>query len=230
MLWRSHHWWARVQFFPPRIPNKRTYCQTGGCSGAEIVALCQEAALLTMQQDMNAPQVRLSWLVSAAVCGSRNFECHKQVPHKAFIAAAKAMKRQITPAVLQKFERWREASGVRSVWINWLHAHILSHYSGRLPSIPVSSRILIPRNELPTVPTTPTILQLGTDYTFEVVLFFHVLLISSNAAYSSHIAIPLCGHKLARYIYSAGSESLLPRNYSFYFHGSQTSTQGMWIT
>jgi len=64
-----------------------------------------------MQQDMNAPQVRLTSLVSAAVCGSRNFECHKQVPHKAFITAAKAMKGQITPAVLQKFERWREASG-----------------------------------------------------------------------------------------------------------------------
>ena len=31
--------------------------QTDGCSGAEITALCQEAALLTMRGDMNAPHV-----------------------------------------------------------------------------------------------------------------------------------------------------------------------------
>jgi SpoVK/Ycf46/Vps4 family AAA+-type ATPase len=33
------------------------YLQTEGCSGAEITALCQEAALLTMQRDMQAPFV-----------------------------------------------------------------------------------------------------------------------------------------------------------------------------
>lgn len=32
--------------------------QTDGCSGAEITALCQEAALLTMQKDIHAPYVR----------------------------------------------------------------------------------------------------------------------------------------------------------------------------
>ncbi|KAJ7505432.1 AAA family ATPase [Mycena galericulata] len=58
---------------------------TAGCSGAEITALCQEAALLTLQKDMNAPHV----------------------PHEAFVAASKALKRQITPAVLQKFEKWK---------------------------------------------------------------------------------------------------------------------------
>ena len=31
--------------------------QTDGCSGAEISSLCQEAALLVMQKDMNAPHV-----------------------------------------------------------------------------------------------------------------------------------------------------------------------------
>jgi hypothetical protein len=30
-----------------------------------------------------------------------------QVPHEAFVAASKALKRQITPAVLQKFEKWK---------------------------------------------------------------------------------------------------------------------------
>lgn len=31
--------------------------QTEGCSGAEISSLCQEAAILTMQENMNAPHV-----------------------------------------------------------------------------------------------------------------------------------------------------------------------------
>ena len=33
--------------------------QTEGCSGAEITSLCQEAAILTMQDNMNAPYVSL---------------------------------------------------------------------------------------------------------------------------------------------------------------------------
>ncbi|KAJ3515828.1 hypothetical protein NLJ89_g1506 [Agrocybe chaxingu] len=61
---------------------------TEGCSGAEITALCQEAAILTMQKDMNAPHV----------------------PQEAFIAAAKSTKRQITPVVLQRFAKWRDVS------------------------------------------------------------------------------------------------------------------------
>ncbi|KAF8261569.1 P-loop containing nucleoside triphosphate hydrolase protein [Lactarius quietus] len=59
---------------------------TSGCSGAEIVAMCQEAALIAMREDINAPHV----------------------PHRAFVAAANSLKRQITPAMLQKFERWRD--------------------------------------------------------------------------------------------------------------------------
>jgi len=59
---------------------------TEGCSGAEITALCQEAALLTMQKDMQAPHV----------------------PFKAFVAAANSMKRQITPEVLARFQNWRD--------------------------------------------------------------------------------------------------------------------------
>jgi len=31
--------------------------QTEGCSGAEVVSMCQEAALLTMRDDMRAPFV-----------------------------------------------------------------------------------------------------------------------------------------------------------------------------
>ncbi|KAL0574315.1 AAA+-type ATPase [Marasmius crinis-equi] len=66
---------------------------TEGCSGAELTALCQEAALLTMQQDLNAPFV----------------------PHQAFVTAAKSIQRQITPAMIQKFQSWRIQSGLQSV-------------------------------------------------------------------------------------------------------------------
>jgi AAA family ATPase len=40
------------------ILMKKTILQTEGCSGAEIMAICQEAAMLTMQADINAPYVR----------------------------------------------------------------------------------------------------------------------------------------------------------------------------
>ncbi|KZT69527.1 AAA-domain-containing protein [Daedalea quercina L-15889] len=63
---------------------------TEGCSGAELAALCQEAALHTMKSDINAPFV----------------------PHSAFVESAKSLKRQITPDVIAKYERWREQSGV----------------------------------------------------------------------------------------------------------------------
>ncbi|KAI9443648.1 AAA family ATPase [Lactarius indigo] len=66
---------------------------TSGCSGAEIAAMCQEAALIAMREDINA----------------------LYVPHHAFVAAAKALKRQITPEVLQKFERWRDEHNVSTV-------------------------------------------------------------------------------------------------------------------
>jgi AAA family ATPase len=38
-----------------------------------------------------------------------------KVPQRAFVAAAKALKRQITPEILQKFERWRNEYGVSAV-------------------------------------------------------------------------------------------------------------------
>ncbi|KAH9954933.1 AAA family ATPase [Russula dissimulans] len=66
---------------------------TSGCSGAEITAICQEAALIAMREDINAPFV----------------------PHRAFVAAAKALKRQITPEMLRNFERWKDEYGVGTV-------------------------------------------------------------------------------------------------------------------
>ncbi|KAF9448797.1 AAA family ATPase [Macrolepiota fuliginosa MF-IS2] len=64
-----------------------------GCSGAEITAMCQEAAIFEMQKDINAPFVS----------------------QKSFVAAAKSVKRQITPTVLEKYGRWRSDSEIRSL-------------------------------------------------------------------------------------------------------------------
>ncbi|KAI1789928.1 AAA family ATPase [Ganoderma leucocontextum] len=63
---------------------------TEGCSGAEMAALCQEAALLTMKADINAPFV----------------------PQAAFLEAAKNIKKQITPEVVQTYTAWRDKNGV----------------------------------------------------------------------------------------------------------------------
>ncbi|RDX44132.1 AAA family ATPase [Lentinus brumalis] len=63
---------------------------TEGCSGAEMTALCQEAALLTMKADINAPFV----------------------PSTAFVEAAKNIKKQITPDVIQTYTSWRDRNGV----------------------------------------------------------------------------------------------------------------------
>ncbi|KAG2038831.1 P-loop containing nucleoside triphosphate hydrolase protein [Suillus americanus] len=66
---------------------------TDGCSGAEISSLCQEAALLTMQKDINAPYI----------------------PQSAFVAAAGAIQKQITPDVIKTYQQWRDRTGLRSV-------------------------------------------------------------------------------------------------------------------
>jgi len=64
---------------------------TEGCSGAEVVSICQEAALLTMKDDIDAPFV----------------------PQRAFVVAAKGMKKQITPDVVQNFHKWGDTTGLQ---------------------------------------------------------------------------------------------------------------------
>ena len=64
--------------------------QTPGLTGAELTALCQEAALETMREDINAPFI----------------------PHAAFVRAAKRTKAQVTFEVLEKFRRWGERQNV----------------------------------------------------------------------------------------------------------------------
>ncbi|TBU25070.1 AAA family ATPase [Dichomitus squalens] len=62
---------------------------TEGCSGAEMTALCQEAALLTMKADIDAPFV----------------------PQSAFLQAARNIKKQITPEVVRSYISWRDKNG-----------------------------------------------------------------------------------------------------------------------
>lgn len=69
---------------------KHIATMTDGCTGAEITALCQEAALLTMQKDIDAPFV----------------------PQSAFEAAASNVRRQVTPDVIRKYFAWSEKFGL----------------------------------------------------------------------------------------------------------------------
>ncbi|KAJ9107805.1 hypothetical protein QFC19_002710 [Naganishia cerealis] len=66
---------------------------TEGCSGAEIASICQDAALMSMNEDLNAPYVRKQHLLDAA----------------------KSVRRRITPSMISRFEAWRDQSGARSV-------------------------------------------------------------------------------------------------------------------
>ncbi|KAI0055886.1 AAA family ATPase [Artomyces pyxidatus] len=75
---------TRKMSVDPDLDVEQIASMTDGCSGAEISALCQEAALLAMQEDINAPYV----------------------PQTAFVAAARNVKRQITPEMLRQFQRW----------------------------------------------------------------------------------------------------------------------------
>ncbi|OSX57094.1 hypothetical protein POSPLADRAFT_1061796 [Postia placenta MAD-698-R-SB12] len=81
---------TRKMSVEPEINFAEIARMTEGYSGAELTALCQEAALLTMKKDMNAPYV----------------------PSDAFVSAARALKKQITPEVVARYERWRDQNGV----------------------------------------------------------------------------------------------------------------------
>ncbi|KAL9710865.1 AAA+-type ATPase [Leucoagaricus gongylophorus] len=64
-----------------------------GYSGAEITAMCQEAAFLEMRRNVDAPFVS----------------------QKSFMTAAKSIKCQITPAILRKYVNWRSDSEIKSL-------------------------------------------------------------------------------------------------------------------
>ncbi|KIK98539.1 hypothetical protein PAXRUDRAFT_9477 [Paxillus rubicundulus Ve08.2h10] len=74
----------------PGFDVAKIAAMTDGCSGAEVTALCQEAALLTMQKDINAPYV----------------------PQSAFEDAAMAIGKQITPEMMKRFHDWSKKFGL----------------------------------------------------------------------------------------------------------------------
>jgi len=76
----------------PSVDLSELASLTDGCSGAEIASVCQDAALLTMQRDMDSPYVTAA----------------------DFVTAARNVGRQITPDIIEHFRSWREHSGVRS--------------------------------------------------------------------------------------------------------------------
>ncbi|EJD02417.1 AAA family ATPase [Fomitiporia mediterranea MF3/22] len=83
---------TRMMSVDPDLNFEELADLTEGCSGAELTALCQDAALLTMQENIDAPFV----------------------PRSAFLQAAKTVRRQITPEIIEKFEQWRQSSGLTS--------------------------------------------------------------------------------------------------------------------
>ncbi|KAF9971140.1 spermatogenesis associated protein 5 [Actinomortierella ambigua] len=66
---------------------------TEGCSGAEVVALCQEAAMKAMEEDLNIEYV-----------SKRHFD-----------QALAQMTRRITPEMIQFYDDFRQKSGLKSV-------------------------------------------------------------------------------------------------------------------
>ena len=61
--------------------------QTEGCSGAEVIAICQDAGLVAMTRDLDAPAVT----------------------DADFTQALAALKRSITPEMLAQYERWQKS-------------------------------------------------------------------------------------------------------------------------
>ncbi|KAH0832261.1 P-loop containing nucleoside triphosphate hydrolase protein [Lanmaoa asiatica] len=77
----------------PGFDVSKIAAMTDGCSGAEITALCQEAALLTMQKDIDTPHV----------------------PQIAFEEAARSIRKQITPDMMRKYHDWSDKYGLKGV-------------------------------------------------------------------------------------------------------------------
>ncbi|KAG9315516.1 P-loop containing nucleoside triphosphate hydrolase protein [Chiua virens] len=84
---------TRKMSVEPGLDVSKIASMTEGCSGAEISALCQEAALLTMRKDIHA----------------------SHVPQVAFEEAAKSIRKQLTPDMMKKYQDWSEKYGLQSV-------------------------------------------------------------------------------------------------------------------
>lgn len=77
---------SQMAIRPDEIDLDRLAAMTHGCSGAEVVSVCQEAGLLAMDEDL-----------TCAAIEQRHFE-----------AAASSVKRRITAHMVQQYETWRD--------------------------------------------------------------------------------------------------------------------------
>ncbi|KAF9406876.1 spermatogenesis associated protein 5, partial [Podila epigama] len=95
---------SRTEILRLQIERKKMACgpdvviseladRTEGCSGAEVVALCQEAAMKAMEDNLEIEYV-----------SKRHFE-----------QALAGMTRRITPEMIQFYREFREKSGLKSV-------------------------------------------------------------------------------------------------------------------
>jgi AAA family ATPase len=91
---------------------------TEGCSGAEVVSVCQEAGLLAMDEDINCDKVSpahpfrscspliLTDSVIVWCCLSGFLLLQIQQQH--FESAASSVKRRITSLMIRQYETWRD--------------------------------------------------------------------------------------------------------------------------
>ncbi|KAG0094251.1 spermatogenesis associated protein 5 [Podila epicladia] len=95
---------SRTEILRLQIETKKMACgsdvvvadlalRTEGCSGAEVVALCQEAAMKAMEESLE-------------------IEC---VSKRHFDQALASMTRRITPEMIQFYDQFRQKSGLKSV-------------------------------------------------------------------------------------------------------------------
>ncbi|CAG8616756.1 10524_t:CDS:10 [Dentiscutata erythropus] len=67
--------------------------ETDGCSGAEIISICQDAALCAMDENLEAKEVR----------------------REHFMKALSSFTRRITPEMIQFYDKFRQKSGLRNI-------------------------------------------------------------------------------------------------------------------
>ncbi|PVF98496.1 AAA-domain-containing protein [Serendipita vermifera] len=84
---------TREMTIAPGVDFQELAVMTERCSGAELAAVCQEAAMIAMREDVHAPFVS----------------------KEHFLTAAQKARRGITPAVIEKYRRWRESSGLSDI-------------------------------------------------------------------------------------------------------------------
>lgn len=79
--------------------------QTDGCSGAEIVAICQDAALAAMN----------AHFVDSDSTADGEDDGPVYVDRRFIVEAARSVRRRITLDMVRGYEEWRDQSGVTIV-------------------------------------------------------------------------------------------------------------------